>query len=198
MKKSITSFARKSAQLVYEIAIERGADSYMDFETFVPSEFTEKIVDQKMHASKIKKRLAEVIAEDVDSRPDHYMDDSWETPGKMELRYQPDLMDFTYLIDIYISKLYEEKFPNPKPEPTIEDEIKALDIETLDKQILMVDISTGLLIEKSKKSKGHWKKVHKEKAHTMKELHKFLIKVKESKELLDFNFSDQIQLENRG
>lgn len=192
MKKSITSFAREMAQLVYEISIE-SMDSLMTYDSPVPFEFADKIVDVKKHSFAMKRLMAKAIAEDAEDRPDYYLEDDFDNPGKKVLRYQSDLQDFNSLMSDYITKLYEERFPQPKPEPTIEDIINEMDNETLDKQILMVVTAAELQLGQSKTSNGHWKKVHKEKANTMFKLSEFLIKVKNSK----FDFADQIQLENR-
>jgi hypothetical protein len=99
----IRRFAKKMAQFIFEIGIERDS-TYVDFHGDTPYDFIWKMVDVKKHATAIKKRIEEAVFKEVVADYDSFID---ETTG--ELSNQNDLEDYANVITDYCVEQYEAK-----------------------------------------------------------------------------------------
>ena len=192
MKKSIKTFAKEMAQLVFEIAIENeGVYFYDNGFDKVPAQFVDNILKKKVHTRRMLKLMTDAIANDVTTSPNNYLEPNPEAPGEMILTYQPSLRDFDYLINLVIEQEFDKKFPHPAPERTIEDIIIELDTKTLDKQILLTQVLTAQYNNRSKTNKLPARvKKDKDNSKVMKQLSEFLIQVSDSR----LNFANHIEM----
>lgn len=101
----IEIFAIAMSVMLYEMRIESeimGCLETPTTNTAVPDDFVNKIIDDDMHADKMRLLIKKDIVHHLTQRPNDYKDD------KGEYEYHIDFYDYSSNIDSYVERLYED------------------------------------------------------------------------------------------